>query len=247
MQQINPELLEALERSLGKSPRTVYRGIEKKATEHLIDRHLAAILLARECGINVNKYATSDELAEIRGVSPKSSPPVMGDNPTHSKTVLKQADPVKIDLGFITNKKLRYILARDINELNIASAQGLDKLTKTCIILSGSIAEALLLNSLTHRKKAALATATSLPQKPPNNMEEWDLNEMVTVASKMSPPLLPEDTIAGATQLRKWRNLIHPGRELRESRSKNISPTKARARNAIAFLQLIGEQLSKKP
>jgi hypothetical protein len=245
MQKINQDLLKALEKSLGLRPSMVYELIAKKATEHLMDRHLAAILLAREHGINVNKYATSEELAATRGVPPKISPPISGPNPTRSTTILKSADPVSIDLGFITNNSLRYILARDLHELNLASAQGLDKLTKTCIILSGSIAEALLLNSLTRRKKSALSIASSFPHKPSNNMEEWDLFDMVSVASKMSPPLLPEDTIAGATQLRKWRNLIHPGRELRDTRSNKISPTKARARNAIAFLQLIGEQLSK--
>jgi hypothetical protein len=56
--------------------------------------------------------------------------------------------------------------------------------------------------------------------------------------------LLPDDAIAGANQLRQWRNLIHPGRELKDSRTKRIKPTPARARNALSFLNFIAEELA---
>jgi hypothetical protein len=242
---INQRLLKALEIELNLKPRMVYGLIAREATDQLIDRHLAAILLARKHGININKYASTEELAAIRGVQQRQPSPAIPNISSHSSKPVRFVDPVSIDLSFVNNIKLRSILSRDIKELNLASSQGLEKFPKTCIILSGSIAEALLLNSLGRRKKNALTIASSLPKKPSNNLEEWDLYDLVLVASKISPQLLSEDTIAGATQLRKWRNLIHPGRELRDSRSNKISPTKARARNAIAFLQLIGEELSK--
>jgi hypothetical protein len=44
--------------------------IEQKVAETRLDRHLAAIVLASENGINIAKYATSDELAMIRGATP---------------------------------------------------------------------------------------------------------------------------------------------------------------------------------
>jgi len=242
MPRINKDLLDALKSKLGLRQRRIYELIAAKANEELLDRHLAAILLARDHGINVQKYASSEDLALIRGVQaqPSSQPPLL----PIVKTV-KVADPVVIKLEFMQNKKLRAILARDIRELNLAISHGLEKAPKTCMVLSGSIAEAILLSTLSRRRKKSLALAATMFKKPRKKLEEWDLFTMVKVASSFSPPLISEDAIAGATQLRKWRNLIHPGRELRDAKQKSISPTKARARNAIAFLQLIGEQLSK--
>jgi hypothetical protein len=82
-----------------------------------------------------------------------------------------------------------------------------------------------------------------LPQRLSSNPEDWDLYDMVTVATRLTPPLLPDDAITGATQLRRWRNLIHPGRELKDARNKRITPTATRAQNAISFLRLIAEEL----
>jgi hypothetical protein len=66
---------------------------------------------------------------------------------------------------------------------------------------------------------------------------------MVNVALNTIPPLLPDDATTGAHQLRKWRNLIHPGRELKDSRNKRIQPSKERANNSIAFLLFIAKEL----
>jgi hypothetical protein len=138
---------------------------------------------------------------------------------------------------------LREILERDIAELNVARSQGLKKTAKTCMVLSGSIVEALLLDSLMQHKPAAVAIGSTLPKKLSSNPEDWDLHDMVTVATHLSPPLLPDDAITGANQLRQWRNLIHPGRELKDARNKRIKPTAARAQNAISFLQFVAEEL----
>jgi hypothetical protein len=66
---------------------------------------------------------------------------------------------------------------------------------------------------------------------------------MVKVAIALKPALLPGDAETGADQLRKWRNLVHPGRELRDSKSKRIKPSAGRARNAVAFLQFVADEL----
>ncbi len=242
MPRINKELLDALKSKLGLKQRRVYELIAAKANEELLDRHLAAVLLARDHGINVQKYATSEELVLIRGVQLQAPNPIPA--PMVVKTV-KIGDLVDFKIGFIRNKKLRGILSRDIRELNLAISTGLERAPKTCMVLSGSIAEALLLDALSRRKKKALnLAAKAFNKNPSNKLEEWDLFTMVKVASSFSPPLISEDAVAGATQLRRWRNLIHPGRELRDAKQKSISPTKAHARNAVSFLQLIGEQLS---
>jgi hypothetical protein len=242
MTHINSSLLLKLKQNLGVGKSRVYEMIEDKVAETHLDRHLAAIVLASENGINISKFSTSEELSIIRGVSqPPSSLQILSKPTKSARRIVKTEEPIILDLSFVSSNELIDILKRDIVELNIARSQGMDKTAKTCMVLSGSIAEALLLDVLMQNKKAAFAKASLLPKKPSLNLEEWDLYDMVTVATQLA--LLPDDTSTGATQLRKWRNLIHPGRELKEKRSKRIKPTMARARNSISFLQFLAEEL----
>jgi hypothetical protein len=143
------------------------------------------------------------------------------------------------------NKQIKQILRRDISELNAARSQGYEKTPKTCMVLCGAIAEAMLLSALKRRKKAAFEVASTLVSKPSTDLEKWDLYEMVQVATRLSPPLLPADAETGANQLRKWRNLVHPGRELRDFKSMRIKPSTARARSSVAFLQFVADELQK--
>ncbi len=244
MTKINQALLGKLQKELGIRKARVYKLIARKMAETHLDRHLAAIALASEHGIGIAKYATSEDLATIRGVSsPRSnSAPAISPAPV-IKRIVKSTEPITLDLSFVSSNELREILQRDIAELNVAHFQGSDKTAKTCMVLSGSIVETLLLDCLLQRKAAAVAIGATLPKKLPSNPEDWDLHEMVTVATHLSPPLLPDDAITGANQLRQWRNLIHPGRELKDARNKGIRPTAARAQNAISFLQFVAEEL----
>jgi len=245
MRRIDPKLLEALQNKLKVGERRVYQLIQQRVAETHLDRHLAAIDLASDHDIAIAKYATPEDLATIRGGLPQV-PPTSPPGDTAPKTrVVKSVEPLSLDLDFVSSSELGKILKRDVAELNAAYLRGVAKTPKTCMVLSGSIAEALLLDSLLQRKPDALASAATLTKKLRSNPEDWGLYEMVEVAMRMSPPLLPEDAEAGATQLRRWRNLIHPGRELKDSRNRRISPTAARARNAISFLELIAEQLGR--
>jgi len=69
---ISQELLEKLEFRLGVSRRRVYDLISKKVNETKLPRHLAAIDLASDYGIGIAKYATKEELDEMRMSSRKS-------------------------------------------------------------------------------------------------------------------------------------------------------------------------------
>lgn len=244
MQRIDQNLFEALQKELRVGPRRLYQLIQEKVAETHLDRHLAAIVLASEHGMATAKYATSEDLATIRGADPQASPSLSPAAAAPKTRVVKTVEPLSLDLSFVSNTELGKILQRDLAELNAGYLQGVEKTPKTCMVLSGSIAEALLLDSLLQNKTKALAAAGSLPKKLGSNPEDWGLHDMVTVAMKMSPPLLAADAETGANQLRRWRNLIHPGRELKDSRSKRIKLTGARARNAIAFLQFIAEELA---
>ncbi len=214
-------------------------------TETHLDRHLAAISVASEHGISPAKYANSEELAILRGTMPAqpqaSGVPAL----TRGRPATRSDRPLVLDITFVSDATLRAILERDISELNTIRSCGVDKTRKTCMILCGSIAEALLLERLLQDEPAALAAAIAAFPKISHNPEDWDLAEMVTIATRVSPPVLSDDAGTGASQLRKWRNLVHPGRELKEKRNKRVTPSPARAANAIAFLQLIVEELGK--
>jgi len=250
MVRINQDLLGKLEAKTSLSKRQIYRLIEEKMRTTHLERHLAAILVASDHKINIAKYASPEDLAAIRGGinSPKAT-----ENPKESvstivRKVIRAHETIVLDMSFVINAELREILERDIIELNTARSQGLDKTAKTCMVLCGSIAEALLLDKLSQDLTASIAVASSLPTnlrpRSPNNPEEWALNDMINIAVHLTPPMLPDDAVTGAHQLRRWRNLIHPGRELREAQRKRIKPTRERANNAIGFLQLIAKELS---
>lgn len=66
MARINQQLLERLERELKISTRTAYRLIDRKAAETLLDWRLAALAVARENRINVQRYSTPEDRAELR-------------------------------------------------------------------------------------------------------------------------------------------------------------------------------------
>lgn len=247
MSRIDAELIDKLRKRLGIRKSRLYDLIQRKVASTHLDRRLATIVLASENGISIQKYVVPEDLATIRGVPAavrnREAPQPHPVQPAVKKP--KESDPLTVDIGFVSNKGLKAILQRDISELSIARTHGLGKMAKTCMVLSGSIAEALILSAFKKRRRAAIAAGSTLSKPLGPDMERWDLFEMVQVAGRMSPPLLPTDAEAGADQLRQWRNLIHPGRELRDARSKRISPTASRARNAISFLQFIAEELSR--
>lgn len=252
MARINQTLLQRLESKLRLPRRQIYRLIERKVAETHLDRRLAAIVVASDHKINIAKYASPDDLATIRGSGARHDVPET--QPVVPRaTGRKPAKPnrsIAVDLAFVTDDDLRAILERDLAELNAACSQPLEKVAKTCMVLCGSITEALLLFRLSQDAAASVAVASSLPaeERPrsPGNPDEWHLNEMINVALRLSPPLLPEDAAAGAHQLRRWRNLIHPARELKEAKARRIKPTKERAGSAIAFLRLIAKELDAK-
>lgn len=67
MARINPKLLAALQKKLKTGPRNIYHLIEQKTADTFLPRHLAAVALAGEHGVNISKYASPEDLAAIRG------------------------------------------------------------------------------------------------------------------------------------------------------------------------------------
>jgi predicted nucleotide-binding protein len=67
MPKINPQLLDRLKTKLGVGTRRIYAIIADKASQTLLDRHLAALVVARDSGVNTHRFSTPDERAQIRG------------------------------------------------------------------------------------------------------------------------------------------------------------------------------------
>jgi predicted nucleotide-binding protein len=72
--------------------------IADKASETLLDRHLAALVVASENGINIQKYSTPDERAQIRGTprpggseAPQSHPDVGAEQPARRPVRARKA------------------------------------------------------------------------------------------------------------------------------------------------------------
>ena len=67
MPKIDQRLIERLQTKLGIGAKAVYVRIAKVANDMMLDRHLAALVLAGQNDINTNKYSTPEQRAEIRG------------------------------------------------------------------------------------------------------------------------------------------------------------------------------------
>jgi hypothetical protein len=245
MSRINPDLFRRLTKRLGIEKSRVYGRINAVASSTGLPRHLAAVRLAMDLqNISVERYTNSEEKQIIRATFSGTVPPPVTTSVTSNSSVTGTPHKLKRKLDFVSSKLLRQVLERDIDELNTAIESGIENTKKTCLILAGSIAESLLLDSLMKREADAKAAISKLSKKPSNDPEEWDLGEMLEIAQNMTPQLLPKDSDPMATQVKGWRNLIHPGRELRDTRKKNVKPTKPRALAAVAFLEHLVEELS---
>jgi Predicted nucleotide-binding protein containing TIR-like domain len=85
---IDQTLLERLSKKLEVGRPRVYKLIDAKVRETHLPRHLAAVALASERGINISKYASADDLAVIRSIAKAYSAPPVGFSstvPTESK------------------------------------------------------------------------------------------------------------------------------------------------------------------
>jgi len=90
---IRAELFEQLKKKLGLKKRRVYELISKIVRERHLPRNLAAIVLASENGINISRFATPEDLAEIRQSPRISIPPsvIIPDDITRQR----ESDPSK--------------------------------------------------------------------------------------------------------------------------------------------------------
>ena len=94
MARINPQLLSRLQAKLGLSQRRIYELIDEKVRTAHLPRHLAAIAVASERGVNISRFASADDLAAIRQTALSTAPaPVVLVQPPGKRSAKTQRAP----------------------------------------------------------------------------------------------------------------------------------------------------------
>lgn len=129
MARIKSELLERIEAKLGISRRRAYELIGETAAKHMLERHLAALLFASSKGISIQKFASPQELAEIRGsmsgrerTNPAAPTPVNAPATKPKRAKEKPARKTKGDSVFVVhgrNEQLRKSLFEFLRALDL--------------------------------------------------------------------------------------------------------------------------------
>ena len=120
--------------------------------------------------------------------------------------------PPRNDFWFIAVPALRALLEADWDELQ--RVRGVNA-SKSCVILSGGILEAMLLDTLGGEADRAAEAFKLEYKKTPATLDRWQLVELVAVAGRLG--MIPSAAIHLSQALREFRNLVHPGKQLRES------------------------------
>ncbi|MCK1515850.1 nucleotide-binding protein [Bradyrhizobium sp. 190] len=100
-ERIPPKLLEKLVNVLGVTRRRVYRLIEERATANHFSSVLGALLLASENGVSIQRFASEDQLAILRG-APRAAPVQSAAEPAPSAK--KSSPPPRRPLAIRTTK-----------------------------------------------------------------------------------------------------------------------------------------------
>jgi hypothetical protein len=140
-----------------------------------------------------------------------------------------------IDLSFMENATLRTLAKKDLEEIRQLEA---DLTPKAVVVLSGSMAECLLLDTIksheTQARKCSSAKNVSL--------NRWDLDTLIEVAYELHA--LKEQTYATSHTLRSYRNLIHPGKPEAQELAPWPSQAVAGADFVLALLRDLSEFLA---
>lgn len=138
----------------------------------------------------------------------------------------------KRQFAFINDPGLRTIIERDYSEIQRAYISGC---WKSVIILCGGAIEAILTDLLISNETAAKATK-SAPKE--SDITRWDLSVLISVAAELS--LVSAGVEKLSHSLREYRNLVHPGNELRSQLRFGAEEAKI----AVEVLNIVHRDLS---
>lgn len=133
---------------------------------------------------------------------------------------------------FIADEQIKKILERDYQEIqrNLISLNW-----KSAIILSGGSIEAILLDLIKKESTKALSSAKAPDEA---DLNKWSLNDLVEVA--VEEKFIESDIAKLSHTVREYRNLIHPGVEIRN----NLKVEPEEAKIAVEVLHILIRDLS---
>jgi hypothetical protein len=111
------------------------------------------------------------------------------------------------EFQFVRRPEIRAILERDFSE---AQRAYISECWKSVIVLSGGMIEAVLADLLLHNQGVAIS-ASKAPKNP--DITRWDLADLINVAVELK--LVSPGVEKLSHPIREYRNLIHPGHEVR--------------------------------
>jgi hypothetical protein len=138
-----------------------------------------------------------------------------------------------LQFAFINDTNIRKIIERDYGEIQRAY---ISKCWKSVIILCGGAIEAILTDLLIYHDTEA-KQAKSTPNKP--DISQWDLSELIKVAVELK--LVTEGVEKLSHSIREYRNLVHPGNEIR----KKLRFDAEEAKISVEVLKILHRDLSK--
>ncbi|GEM_PF-1804735 len=136
------------------------------------------------------------------------------------------------DFTFINNTELKTILDRDYVEIQRSIIVGN---WKSAIILSGGSIEAILLDLLVEDEGVARGSAKAPKEQ---DLNKWVLNDLIEVA--VDTEQVGTEIARLSHSVREYRNLIHPGLELRGTL--RVQPEEARI--ALDVVNILVRDLS---
>jgi predicted nucleotide-binding protein len=110
MTKIDRRLMDQLKKRMGAAESTVYSRIQKTAAANRVTRDLAALLLAGENGISYEKYATTEQMAQLRG-APMHAPHA---DPGPRATPTGRPRPSKKPVVTVNNNYIFVVHGRDV-------------------------------------------------------------------------------------------------------------------------------------
>lgn len=207
MAKINQGLLTAIMNKTGLSRAQVYNRIALIANAESLPRHLAAIRVGADARVTINKYATSDELAQLRNAGAPVTPPISPAAATQPRkanagkrpSAKKPPNAVFVVHGRdLASRDALYDFLRAVNVRPIEWTSAL-KMTKKPAPYVGEILEAAFANA---RAIVVLMTPDDLAQLRPELLQESDKPYERSPSGQARPNVLFEAGMAFAT---------HPG------------------------------------
>ncbi len=209
MAKINPALLAAIIKRTGLSQGQVYARIKQTASAELLPRHLAAIRVGADTGLTINKYASSDDLSQLRSAgSPVAPPPAVSQPiPGRSGAAGSKKRPAKAagrstpNAVFVVHgrdtaaKNAMFAFLRSINVKPIEWTSAI-ALTKKAAPFVGEILDAVFAKA---RAIVVLMTPDDLAQLRPDLQQQSDKPYERVLTGQARPNVLFEAGMAFAT------------------------------------------------